>query len=151
MVQFREECLILDLDTQLSNYFMKNKKHIFLVIIFLISLNSISQTKSAKIVVDGVCMMCEERIEKKAIDVNGIKLADWNLENRVLKVVYNEKKITICEIHEFLGSIVHDTEKKIASNYAYALLDPCCQYRDLQVIKDHGFERNPLYPQNKKE
>ena len=75
MVQLWEECLILDLDTQLSNYFMKNKKHIFLVIIFLISLNSISQTKSAKIVVDGVCMMCEERIEKKAIDVNGIKLA----------------------------------------------------------------------------
>ena len=102
---------------------MENKKHIFLVIIFLISLTSISQTKSAKIVVDGVCMMCEERIEKKAIDVKGIKLADWNLENRVLKVVYNEKKITINEIHEFLGSIGHDTEKKN------------CLQRSLQVIR----------------
>ena len=151
MVQFREECLILELDIQLSNYFMKNKKHIFLVIIFLISLNSISQTKSAKIVVDGVCMMCEERIEKKAIDVNGIKLADWNLENRVLKVVYNEKKITINEIHEFLGSIGHDTEKKIASNEAYALLDPCCQYRDVRVVKDHGLDRKPIHASNKKE
>ena len=117
----------------------------------MVTLNSFSQTKSAKIVVDGVCMMCEERIEKKAIDVKGIKLADWNLDNRVLKVVYNEKNITINEIHEFLGSIGHDTEKKIASDEAYSLLDPCCQYRDLQVIKDHGLDRKPIHASNKKE
>jgi len=130
---------------------MKNNNHLFISIFLLVTLNSFSQTKSAKIVVDGVCMMCEERIEKKAIDVKGIKLADWNLDNRVLKVVYNEKKITINEIHEFLGSIGHDTEKKIASNEAYSLLDPCCQYRDLQVIKDHGLDRKPIHTSNKKE
>jgi len=130
---------------------MKNNNYLFISIFLLITLNSFSQTKSAKIVVDGVCMMCEERIEKKAIDVKGIKLADWNLDNRVLKVVYNEKKITINEIHEFLGSIGHDTEKKIASNEAYSLLDPCCQYRDLQVIKDHGLDRKPIHASNKKE
>jgi len=130
---------------------MKNNNYLFISIFLLVTLNSFSQTKSAKIVVDGVCMMCEERIEKKAIDVKGIKLADWNLDNRVLKVVYNEKKITINEIHEFLGSIGHDTEKKIASNEAYSLLDPCCQYRDLQVIKDHGLDRKPIHTSNKKE
>lgn len=130
---------------------MKNNNYLFISIFLLVILNSFSQTKSAKIVVDGVCMMCEERIEKKAIDVKGIKLADWNLDNRVLKVVYNEKNITINEIHEFLGSIGHDTEKKIASDEAYSLLDPCCQYRDLQVIKDHGLDRKPIHTSNKKE
>lgn len=130
---------------------MKNNNYLFISIFLLVTLNSFSQTKSAKIVVDGVCMMCEERIEKKAIDVKGIKLADWNLDNRVLKVVYNEKNITINEIHEFLGSIGHDTEKKIASDEAYSLLDPCCQYRDLQVIKDHGLDRKPIHTSNKKE
>lgn len=130
---------------------MKNNNYLFISILLLITLNSFSQTKSAKIVVDGVCMMCEERIEKKAIDVKGIKLADWNLDNRVLKVVYNEKNITINEIHEFLGSIGHDTEKRIASDEAYSLLDPCCQYRDLQVIKDHGLDRKPIHTSNKKE
>ena len=130
---------------------MKNNNYLFISIFLLITLNSFSQTKSAKIVVDGVCMMCEERIEKKAIDVKGIKLVDWNLDNRVLKVVYNEKNITINEIHEFLGSIGHDTEKKIASDEAYSLLDPCCQYRDLQVIKDHGLDRKPIHTSNKKE
>ena len=74
---------------------MKNNNYLFISIFLFFTLNSFSQTKSAKIVVDGVCMMCEERIEKKAIDVKGIKLADWNLDNRVLKVVYNEKNITI--------------------------------------------------------
>ena len=130
---------------------MKNNNYLFISIFLLVILNSFSQTKSAKIVVDGVCMMCEERIEKKAIDVKGIKLADWNLDNRVLKIVYNEKNITINEIHEFLGSIGHDTEKKIASDEAYSLLDPCCQYRDLQVIKDHGLDRKPIHTSNKKE
>ena len=130
---------------------MKNNNYLFVSIFLLVTLNSFSQTKSAKIVVDGVCMMCEERIEKKAIDVKGIKLADWNLDNRVLKIVYNEKNITINEIHEFLGSIGHDTEKKIASDEAYSLLDPCCQYRDLQVIKDHGLDRKPIHTSNKKE
>ena len=130
---------------------MKNNNYLFISFFLLFTLNSFSQTKSAKIVVDGVCMMCEERIEKKAIDVKGIKLADWNLDNRVLKVVYNEKNITINEIHEFLESIGHDTEKKIASDEAYSLLDPCCQYRDLQVIKDHGLDRKPIHTLNKKE
>lgn len=130
---------------------MKNNNYLFITIFLLVTLNSFSQTKSAKIVVDGVCMMCEERIEKKVIEVKGIKLADWNLDNRVLKIVYNEKKITINEIHEFLGSTGHDTEKKIASDEAYSLLDPCCQYRDLQVIKDHGLDRKPIHTSNKKE
>jgi len=130
---------------------MKNINCLFISIFLLITLNSFSQTRSAKIVVDGVCMMCEERIEKKAIEVKGIKLADWNLDSRLLKVVYNEKNITINEIHEFLGSIGHDTEKIIASDEAYSLLDPCCQYRDLQVIKDHGLDRTPIHTSNKKE
>ena len=127
------------------------KFFLFQLIVFFISINSFAQTKSTKIIVDGVCMMCEERIEKNIIGLKGIKLANWNLENRILKLVYNEKKISLDEIHKFLASIGHDTNKEIASNQAYNLLDPCCQYRDLQVIKDHGFKRNPLYPQNKKE
>ena len=96
-------------------------------------------------------MMCEERIEKNIIGLKGIKLANWNLENRILKLVYNEKKISLDEIHKFLASIGHDTNKEIASNQAYNLLDPCCQYRDFQVVKDHGLDRKPIHGSNKKE
>ena len=117
----------------------------------LFSFKSISQTKSTVIIVDGVCMMCENRIEKQAIDKKGIKLADWNLENRTLKLVYNEKHISVDDIHKFIASIGHDTKKEIASDEAYALLDPCCKYRDLQVIRDHGLDREPIRDSNKKE
>ena len=130
---------------------MKNNRNLFFVIVFLFSINSYTQTKSVTIVVDGVCMMCENRIEKQAIDIKGIKLADWNLENRTLKLVYNEKHISINEIHKFLASIGHDTKKETASDEAYALLDPCCKYRDLQVIRDHGLDREPINYSNKKE
>jgi|TARA_B100001175_G_scaffold43845_1_gene33014 copper chaperone CopZ len=127
------------------------KFFLFQLIVFFISINSFAQTKSTKIIVDGVCMMCEERIEKNIIGLKGVKLANWNLENRILKLVYNEKKISLDEIHKFLASIGHDTNKEIASNQAYNLLDPCCQYRDVQVVKDHGLDRKPIHGSNKKE
>ncbi|MAQ00158.1 MAG: hypothetical protein CMC51_05050 [Flavobacteriaceae bacterium] len=129
----------------MTNFFL------FQLIVFFISINSFAQTKSTKIIVDGVCMMCEERIEKNIIGLKGVKLANWNLENRILKLVYNEKKISLDEIHKFLASIGHDTNKEIASNQAYNLLDPCCQYRDVQVVKDHGLDRKPIHGSNKKE
>ena len=125
--------------------------NIFLSLMLLFSFKSISQTKSTVIIVDGVCMMCENRIEKQAIDKKGIKLADWNLENRTLKLVYNEKHISIDDIHKFIASIGHDTKKEIASDEAYSLLDPCCKYRDLQVVRDHGLDRKPINSPNKKE
>lgn len=127
------------------------KFFLFQLIVFFISINSFAQTKSTKIIVDGVCMMCEERIEKNIIGLKGVKLANWNLENRILNLVYNEKKISLDEIHKFLASIGHDTNKEIASNQAYNLLDPCCQYRDFQVVKDHGLDRKPIHVSNKKE
>ena len=127
------------------------KLNIFLSLMLLFSFKSISQTKSTVIIVDGVCMMCENRIEKQAIDKKGIKLADWNLENRTLKLVYNEKHISVDEIHKFIASIGHDTKKEIASDEAYSLLDPCCKYRDVQVIRDHGMDRKPINSPNKKE
>ena len=129
----------------MTNFFL------FQLIVFFISINSFAQTKSTKIIVDGVCMMCEERIEKNIIGLKGVKLANWNLESRILKLVYNEKKISLDEIHKFLASIGHDTNKEIASNQAYNLLDPCCQYRDVQVVKDHGLDRKPIHGSNKKE
>ncbi len=127
------------------------KLNIFLSLMLLFSFKTISQTKSTVIIVDGVCMMCENRIEKQAIHKKGIKLADWNLENRTLKLVYNEKHISVDEIHKFIASIGHDTKKEIASDEAYSLLDPCCKYRDLQVVRDHGLDRKPINSPNKKE
>ena len=51
------------------------KLNILLSLLFLFSVKSISQTKSTVIIVDGVCMMCENRIEKKAIEKKRNKIS----------------------------------------------------------------------------
>ena len=73
---------------------------IFTVFFLFITNCSISQTKSEVIFVDGVCGMCEKRIESNCLATKGVKLADWNKESKMLKVIYNEKKISLDEIHK---------------------------------------------------
>ena len=98
MGQYLEECIILDLDIELiKTELMKFNLGILLCyLIFSYSLNLDAQTKSDLIFVDGVCGMCEKRIETKCINVKGIKMADWNVENRILnsdfKYTFPKKK-----------------------------------------------------------
>ena len=115
---------------------MKLKFILTLLVVFVTTV-SISQTKSEFIFVDGVCGMCEKRIESNCLATKGIKLADWNKENRMLKVIYNEKKISLEEIHKKIASIGHDTSLETASEEAYNNLYMCCKYRDEEVVKNH--------------
>ena len=108
-----------------------------LIVIVLFSTVSFSQTKSEMIFVDGVCGMCEKRIESNCLATKGIKLADWNKESKMLKVIYNEKKISLQEIHKKIASIGHDTKLETASEEAYNNLYMCCKYRDEEVVKNH--------------
>ena len=112
-------------------------KFILTFLLVFVTTVSISQTKSEVIFVDGVCGMCEKRIESNCLATKGIKLADWNKENRMLKVIYNEKKISLEEIHKKIASIGHDTNLETANDEAYSKLDMCCKYRDPEVVKNH--------------
>ena len=113
------------------------KKNYLLVVMILFFSMSFSQTKSQMIFVDGVCGMCEKRIESNCLATKGIKMADWNKENRMLKVIFNEKKISLDEIHKKVASIGHDTKLETAPDEAYNMLDMCCKYRDEEVLKNH--------------
>ena len=108
-----------------------------LVVMILFFSISFSQTKSQMIFVDGVCGICEKRIESNCLATKGIKMADWNKENRMLKVIFNEKKISLDEIHKKVASIGHDTKLETALDEAYNKLDMCCKYRDEEVLKNH--------------
>ena len=115
---------------------MKSNFILTLLVLFF-TVDSISQTKSEVIFVDGVCGMCEKRIESSCIATKGIKLADWNKENRMLKVIFNEKKISLEQIHKKIASIGHDTKLETAPDEAYNNLNMCCKYRDEEVVKNH--------------
>ena len=110
---------------------------ILTLIVLFFTTYSFSQTKSEVIFVDGVCGMCEKRIESNCLATKGIKLADWNKENRMLKVIFNEKKISLEGIHKKIASIGHDTKLETANDEAYSKLDMCCKYRDPEVVKNH--------------
>ena len=116
---------------------MITKTNILLTIIVLFTTLGFSQTKSQIIFVDGVCGMCEKRIESNCLATKGIKMAEWNKENRMLKVIFNEKKISLEEIHKKIASIGHDTKLETAPDEAYQKLDMCCKYRDEEVVKNH--------------
>ena len=132
MDHYLEECIILGLDIELIK--MKN----LFTILFLLSFTlAFSQTKTDTFFVDGVCGMCKERIENSCIKVKGIKMVNWNVDNRMLKVIYNEKKINLPDIHKFVASIGHDTKIEKAPEEIYNSLAMCCKYRDPQVVKDH--------------
>ena len=113
------------------------KTNILLTIIVLFTTLGFSQTKSQIIFVDGVCGMCEKRIESNCLATKGIKMADWNKENRMLKVIFNEKKISLEQIHKKVASVGHDTKLEMATEEAYNKLDMCCKYRDEEVVKNH--------------
>ena len=73
--------------------------------------------------VSGVCEMCKARIEK-AVDVKGVKSADYDLDTHTLTIAYSSKKISESDIHQLLNEVGHDTEKStsVRSNTTGSML-----------------------------
>lgn len=115
------------------------KKVIVIIGMMLISVTGFSQNKNAKasLEVDGVCGMCKERIEKAAVKAKGVKSANWNVETHELKLIYNEARTDLATIQQSIADSGHDTEAIKAKDEVYKEIDPCCKYRDPQVVDDH--------------
>ena len=111
------------------------KSRILLLIVVGISILSSrvwGQEKNIETVefkVKGVCGMCEERIENAAL-IKGVKLADWDKETKMLKVVYKPKKTDLIEVHKSVAKAGHETDKVKANMEAYEKLPACCKYMD---------------------
>ena len=107
--------------------------------IFLIGATGFAQNKNAKasIKVDGVCTMCKERIEKASIQAKGVKMATWDVNTHQLDLIYNEGKKNLKKIQQSVADSGHDTQDIKAKDEVYENIDPCCRYRDQQVIDDH--------------
>jgi len=91
------------------------------------SFNSTKGEKETSFKVSGQCEMCEARIEKAALDVNGVKTANWSKETKMLKVTYNgdvKKK----DVEKAIANVGHDTPDFKASNEVYNALPGCCKY-----------------------
>lgn len=76
----------------------------------------------------GNCTQCKNRIET-ACEAKGIKEAVWDIDTKILKVVYVPGKITPEAIHKLVSGVGHDTELMRASDSAYYAMPDCCLYR----------------------
>ena len=117
------------------------KKTLVIVCMLLIGLSAQAQkkNKNAKlsIEVDGVCMMCKKRIEKAALNTKGVKFASWNVKTHMLSLIIDERKTTKKIIKKNIAAVGHDTKGIKAKDHVYNAIDPCCKYRDKEVVKAH--------------
>ncbi|MBR9844927.1 MAG: ATPase [Algicola sp.] len=114
-------------------------KNLILILAVIVTTVSVAQNKNAKasLDVDGVCLMCKERIEKAAIRTKGVKSAIWNVETHELKLIYDERKTNLDTIRQNIVAVGHDTKELKATDEAYNSVHPCCKYRDEEVQNDH--------------
>ena len=112
------------------------KKVIAIICIAMVTNFTLAQSKNKKLSfeVDGVCQMCKMRIEKAALDVSGVKFADWNIPSHELVLVIDERKTNPMAVKVALAEAGHDSKELKATQEAYEKVHACCRYRD---IEDH--------------
>ena len=108
-------------------------KKLFVGIWLLVSGSALAQTAEVSYWVDGVCGMCEKRIESALLNTSGVRFADWSKENHMVKVAFNPKKLSEQKLHEIVAAAGHDTQKVKANDEAYAKVHSCCKYRELHA------------------
>ena len=84
------------------------------------------------ITVNGICGMCEERIENAAL-IKGVKKVSWDKDKQLLTVVYRKDKVSMQEIAESLADAGHDSSLVTCTDEQYDKVHSCCKYRDNEV------------------
>lgn len=87
------------------------------------------ETKTEKFKVFGNCGMCETRIEKVTVEIDGVTSADWDKETKMLEISFSPEKVKLEDIHKAIAKVGHDTEKVKAEDEVYNSLPGCCKYR----------------------
>lgn len=78
--------------------------------------------------VSGNCEMCKSTIEKATGTLEGVNVANWNIETKKMHVSFNKDKVTLDKIHKTIAAAGYDTEKVKADDNVYSKLPECCQY-----------------------
>lgn len=74
-----------------------------------------------------ICEMCKDNIERDLAFEKGVKEANLNVETKVLRVVYNEKKTDPQTIRERVAMVGYHADTVARNPKAYEKLDWCCK------------------------
>ena len=114
--------------------YILNIKSIFLFALLLTGLSMSAQPTASKggeqtvsFKVSGVCGDCKARIESTALDVKGVKKAEWDVQSDML-VLVGSAKMDKQKVADALAKAGHKSEFAEADPHGYAKLPACCQY-----------------------
>lgn len=108
-----------------------------LAVVLLGTLLVFAAKRSVEFEVKGACGMCETRIEQTAKNVDGVKKADWTLEDNILQLKFDDKKTSVVEVRKALAAVGHDNGDFRAPDEVYENLPACCHY-DRDDVKKAG-------------
>lgn len=108
------------------------KKLVIIVLLAFVGFTAQAQqkNKNAKYVteVNGNCGMCQKRIQKAALSVEGVKSAVWDIESHQLSLIVNEEKCSIKTVKQAIAKVGHDTDEVKSTKEDYDKLHSCCMY-----------------------
>src|SRR6187402_3241827 len=101
---------------------MKSFKYFLPFIILITSFDLAAQGKNKDSIVsfrvNGACEMCKERIEK-TLKVRGVRSAEWNVDSKMLTLVYSPTIVSLLKVHKIIAGVGHDTEFEKAKDAIY--------------------------------
>src|SRR3954469_19695075 len=129
---------------------MKSIKYILIPFFIFIAVTSFAQIDTTvTFKVFGVCTaQCKPRIESAAKG-KGIQSAFWNVDTKMLTLVYDPSKTTLDKVQKRILDAGHDVENKKAKEVIYKSLPPCCYYRELKEMESSGSNSNTSSTNNK--
>ena len=109
------------------------KKIVLVVLVALAGFVAQAQekkNKNAKHVteVNGNCGLCQKRIQKAALSVEGVKSATWDIPSHQLSLIRNEEKCSLLDVKKAIAKVGHDTDEVKATKEDYDKLHSCCLY-----------------------
>ena len=107
---------------------MKTRSIVLSVMLLFGTFSLFAQNVTKKFIVKGNCEMCEKRIETAAKAVDGVTLADWNKDTKMMEVTYDSTKTSEDAVQLAIANVGHDTPMHKASPEAYNDLPKCRQY-----------------------
>jgi len=88
--------------------------------------------------VRGNCGMCETTIEKAAMGVVGVTMAEWDVDKKKIDVSFDDAQTNADAIHNAIAASGYDTDKVMGNPDAYDKLPGCCQYDHTMAMNQSG-------------
>lgn len=89
--------------------------------------------------VRGNCGMCKKNIETAANSVDGVLMANWDIDLKKIDVKFDDTKTDKKAIHKAIAASGYDTDQIAGNEDAYKDLPQCCQF-------DHTMEMSLTEP-----